>query len=105
VVDAIAVNQIPDHTFKFKAPGFLEPISLWTPAATMDRLLENYAQFERVSRDNAGFTSACTGCPSAYSSSKGLRLNGWISVDARHGGICRTSPKQILEVKVDANFQ
>src|SRR5260370_3434196 len=46
-VDDLMINQMPDRTARFQAPDFLQPTGRWTPAASMDRLLKNYAELRK----------------------------------------------------------
>src|SRR5215472_6535585 len=43
-VDEAVISLVPDRTAKFQAPDALRPTGRWKPAASMEKLLKNYAQ-------------------------------------------------------------
>jgi hypothetical protein len=104
-IDEIVINQIPDRTAKFKAPDVLQPTGRWTPSASMDRLLKDYAQLTEYLETTPDLRQHAVDSPSLKAVSKGAysSMDGyqWILTAAAH---TERHTKQILEVRADANF-
>jgi DinB superfamily len=103
-VDAMILNQLPDRTTEFHAPGFLEPTGRWTPSAAMDRLRKNFAQLSAI-LDAPDLRGHAADAPLLKVLSKGEynTMDGfqWILTAAAH---TERHTKQILEARADDNL-
>jgi hypothetical protein len=103
-VDEAVISLVPDRTAKFQAPDVLQPTGRWKPAASMERLLKNYAQL-RTSLETPDLREHAIEAPPLKAASKGVydSMDGyqWILAAAAH---VERHTKQILEVRADPNF-
>jgi len=104
-VDQIVIDQMPDRTAKFQAPGVLRPTGRWTPSESMLRLLRNYAELRKYLETTPDLRQHAVDAPALEAISKGAygTMDGYqaILLVAAH---TERHAKQILEVKADAHF-
>lgn len=104
-IDQAVLTQIPDRSMRFPGPEFLQPAGRWTPANSLNRLVDGCSRLIEHLESTPNLREQTLESPPLRAVTKGAIgiADGyqWVLTAAGHN---RRHANQILELKADPGF-